>query len=277
MSATAMQIWHRKDARLAVGFFVLLAAFWLFLNASSRAGDALMYSFSSTYPLLALAGGVVGLLAARRWGSLGSALSRTLLFFSVGLLLQFFGQVAYTVSILVLHTAIPYPSLGDIGYFGSAVVYLIACFQLLRAVGFRTTNMKLGLWACALIVPCTILLFTYFFFLRNYFVDWSTPIKTLLDFGYPIVQAGYVAIALVGLAVSQRIRGGALRGALLFLLAALVFQYICDVMFLVQATQGTWQAGNLNDFMYFVSYLLMTLALISLDTSLLRIRQRNEA
>ena len=104
--------------------------------------------------------------------------------------------------------------------------------------------------------------FSYSFFLRDYQFDWSNKLKVFLDFGYPFGQAIYVSIAIMALILCKNVLGGIMKKPLTFMLLALVVQYFCDFMFLYQANAGTWYVGGVNDYMYFVSYFLMTISLI---------------
>ena len=53
---------------------------------------------------------------------------------------------------------------------------------------------------------------------------------------------------------------------------ALMFQYLSDFTFLYQANAGTWYVGGLNDFLYFISYLMMTLSLFIIGSTFDKIK-----
>ena len=55
-----------------------------------------------------------------------------------------------------------------------------------------------------------------------------------------------------------------MKKPILFLIFALIFQFISDFTFLYQSNQGSWYVGGLNDYMYLLSYFLMTIALINI-------------
>ena len=57
-----------------------------------------------------------------------------------------------------------------------------------------------------------------------------------------------------------------MKNKILFVLFALVIQFLCDYTFLYQSSKGIWQVGGVNDYMYLVAYFVMTLALINLNT-----------
>jgi hypothetical protein len=97
------------------------------------------------------------------------------------------------------------------------------------------------------------------------------PFKVVLDFGYPLGQAIYVSIAMLTLIISRKALGGIMREPMAFLLIALVVQYLSDFMFLYQVSNEQWYVGGLNDYMYLISYFLMTLGLIQLGATFQKI------
>ena len=108
------------------------------------------------------------------------------------------------------------------------------------------------------------LIFSYFFFLRDYQFDWSNPLKIFLDFGYPLGQAIYVSIAILTYVLSKGVLGGVMKPKILFLVFALIIQYLADYNFLLQAANSTWQNGGYGDLIYLIAYLLMALSLLQL-------------
>ena len=114
----------------------------------------------------------------------------------------------------------------------------------------------------AVVLPLLMLIISYSTFLVGYQFDWSQPLTIFLDFGYPLGQAVYVSIAILVLLVSRQFLGGMMRKPVLLVLFALIVQYICDSNFLFQANRGTWYAGGPGDYLYAVSYFVMSVSLI---------------
>jgi hypothetical protein len=54
-----------------------------------------------------------------------------------------------------------------------------------------------------------------------------------------------------------------MRPKILLILFGLLAQYAADFTFLYQNHHGTWKAGGVNDYMYLISYFIMTIALVS--------------
>jgi len=229
--------------------------------------------FTLVYPWISLVGGVSGIYAAQKWGGFKSLLGKTVLMFSLGLLFQFLGQAIYAYYIYINGIEVPYPSLGDIGYFGSVIFYINAAYLVAKLNGFHFSVRSFQGKFLSIIIPGILLISTYFFFLDGYVFDWSDKLRILLDFGYPFGEAIYVSFAILALLISRNISGGLMKKPILFLIFALVIQYFSDVMFLYQSSRETWYVGGVNDFMYLVSYFLMTLSLIELGATFSKISQ----
>jgi len=130
-------------------------------------------------------GGIFGIIIARKWGGFKSLIGRAIIMFAIGLILQELGQLIYTYYIYFLHVEVPYPSLGDVGYFGSIPFYILGILSIAKAAGtkvrFKSVNYKL----VVVLLPFVLLAVGYMLFLEGYTFDWNNPIKILLDFGYP--------------------------------------------------------------------------------------------
>jgi len=219
-------------------------------------------AWGSAYQVMALFGCIVGLIASKKWNGYKSLIGKAILLFSIGLLLQSFGQSVNSYYNYFENQAIPYPSLGDIGFMGSVIAYIGGAWLLLKASGFQVSARTLKKRLIAIVIPVIILISSYLFFLHGYVFDWSHPIKVILDFAYPLGQATYISIVLIAYLTSLNYNLGAMKWPLFFLLIALAFQYLSDFTFLYQANAGTWYVGGANDFLYFTSYFLMALALL---------------
>jgi len=258
---------HSKEQSLIIILALLflgLTIWWACLNFLNLgiAIDSNKQIFAASYQILALFGGITGLIMTRRWGGHRSLLGRALIFLSLGLLLQSFGQSSYSFYIFFKQIEIPYPSIGDIGFFGSVIAYIFGVINLARVSGFKFSWESLQNKLQIVIIPAALLMMSYFMFLRGYEFDFSEKLKIFLDFGYPLGQALYVSIAVLTLVVSRNMLGGIMKKPIIFLIIALIVQYLADFMFLYQANAGTWSVGGINDYLYAVSYFFMALSLI---------------
>ena len=244
--------------------FGVLTIWWalLFFFAASEQARLI---WAASYQAIALWGGVLGLLVVSRlWGGMKSVMGRVVIYFSLGLLLQVFGQSVFSFYTTILKVDIPYPSLADIGFFGSIPFYIYGIILLGRAskvsISLKSFEKKIQ----AVLIPLVMLLISYASFLRNQEVDFSHKLRVFLDFGYPIGQAIYISIAILVYVFSRKILGGIMKDKILLILAALAIQYAADYNFLYQNLNGTWLNGGYGDYIYLVSYFLMALALVRL-------------
>lgn len=259
--------------QFSILLFMVITVLWItiYLRGLTEGVENNIYTLS--YPFLSLLGGIIGIISAKKWGGLKSLFGKSIYFFSFGLLAQFFGQLLYSYYIYIENIQVPYPSLGDVGYFGSVIFYIFAVLTLGRVIAVRMSLQKIGDGLKAFLLPCILLVASYFFFLQGYTFDWSQPTKIILDFGYPFGQALYVSLAIVVLFLSRSTLGGLMKNPIRFLILALLVQYACDFMFLYQSSRGTWYVGGVNDFLYSVSYFLMTLALVYILSMFKRIQE----
>ena len=192
--------------------FIVLTIYWLasYPYIDSLLSSKFLFLFSNIYGVVAAWGGVWALIVARQWKT-SKNISRALLFFGVGLLLQEFGQLSYAVYWQVLDVAIPYPSVGDIGYFGSVISYFFAALFLAKASGVTFRLRSLQAVVLAVLIPAGFLSVSFFLFLQGAEFDFNNPVRLFLDLGYPIFDAMYVSIAILTYLLT-RDSGGRLRG-----------------------------------------------------------------
>ena len=263
-----------KVARVLILIFCVLTIWWLILNPFSTL-DTLQYKkqvWGATYQLLALIGGIYGLIISTKWGGLRSYVGKSILFFALGLLFQVLGQTVYSFYNLYYQTNALYPSLGDVGFFGTILLYFLGAFYLTRASGIKTSLQSLGNKILLVIIPLCIFSAQYYLYLRNYEFDWSHPIKIFLDYGYPLGDALNIAVAILAFLLCVRMLGGIMKKPILFLIFAFFIMYISDIYFFYQANNNLYFSGNFADFLYAFSYLSMGLALISMLIAYKRIR-----
>lgn len=258
---------------VVTGVILLVLSVWWVLVQGNSATEADRQLFSAFYGLMALWGALWGIKTAFEWGGFKSLFGKAILMFSFGLLAQEFGQLAYSYYANFLHVEIPYPSVGDLGYFGSIPLYAYGAFLLAQTAGIKFAIQSIFDRLKIIAFPLTLLLLSYTLFLRGYEPDWSHPLMMFLDFGYPLGQAVYISIAIMTYVMCRKFLGGIMRSRVILILIAFVLQYAADFMFLYQNSTGTWEGGRLNDYMYLVAYTAMTLALLELRHVIQRLRK----
>ena len=255
--------------------FAVLTFWWVynFLYISHDSSTNLI--FGAVYGTTMTAIGVLyGFYYAKRWGGWNSVVGRAILALSLGLMAQFFGQAVFSYYNIVLKVSVPYPSLADIGYFGSIPLYIYGMWLFSKAAGVKVLTGSVWQHFNTVLIPLGLLIFSYLFFLRHYEFDFTSPLKIFLDFGYPFGQAIYVSFALLAYVLSRSTLGGLLRGNVLLFIYALLAQYVADFNFLYQSLHGTWYNGGYGDYMYLFAYFLMVTAIVQFGTAYTKINSK---
>lgn len=256
------------SVQISLIFFFFITAWWLYIFISGFNQTFQNYAFAATYGLIALWGGGWGLWISKKWGGFSSTIGRAIIVLSLGLLAQEFGQLVFSYYNISSNIEIPYPSIADIGFFGSVILYIIGISLLAKASGakfmLRTVISKLQV----ITLPLVMLTISYFMFLGGYEFDFSDPLRVFLDFGYPFGEAIYISIAILTYTLSRNLLGGIMKSRILLIIVAFIVQYIAEFNFLYQNLQGTWVNGGYGDYLYFLAYFLMTVGLILFKTAL---------
>lgn len=260
-------------AKVVIVWFLIITGWWVSLFLSDVQQTPQNYLFGATYGLINLWAAFCGLMIARKWGGWSSVIGRAISVLSLGLLAQEFGQLIFSYHNVFLGVEVPYPSLADIGFFGTIPFYIYGIYCLAKAAGVKFSLNTFINQFQALIIPVIILSASYFIFLREYTIDWSDQIKTFLDFGYPLGEAVYISIAILTFSLSRKLLGGVMRNKILFVVLAFILQYVAEFNFLFQNNNGTWVNGGYGDYLYFLAYTAMALGLIQFKTVLSKIEK----
>jgi len=255
---------------IAVFIFIFFTIWWGFLHLFVNKNNSMYFIFGASYGVMALYGGIVGTHTSLKWGGLKTLLGKAIFMFSSGLFMQEFGQVAYSYFTIFYQIRAPYPSLGDIGFFGTIPLYAYGAWLLAKSsgikIGFRSFKKKI----ITIVIPILMLAIAYFLFLRNYTFEFKNPMKIFLDFGYPLGEAIYISIAIITFIFSRTVLDGIMRSKAFLVLLALFVQFLADYIFLYNSSG--YYSGSFIDFVYLVSYFVMTLALLNLKSLQVKIK-----
>lgn len=243
--------------------YLLLLIFWAFINYS-EIYDSVNYKhlFGLLYTSIALMGAINGLVSIqKKWGGWRSAIGRGVIFLSLGLLGQFFGQLIWSYYVVVKNIDIPYPSLADVAYFSIIPFYSIAVFNFAKATGakmkLRTVLGKIE----TILIPAALVILTYLILLKGNDFNLNEPIKLFLDFGYPGLETIAISFAILAYRLSRGILGGVIKNKIILVVGALIFQYITDFLFLYLVEIDLYSNAGFIDLMYTTSTTLMAIAI----------------
>ena len=246
---------------LTYAFFV---GFWLFLLLTDRKEGSLNNAYGLAYSFVALFGGVLGFVVARRWGGFRSQVGRGITFFSLGLLSLAFGQMVFSYYNFISDVEIPFPSIADIGYTAIILFYFLGASSLLRAsggkFGLKTWTGKLA----APIIPLVMLSASYFVLLDHIDTSELSSLGAILSIGTPLGQAIYISVAILAFLLSRKLLGGVMRKRILFLIGALTMEYIAEFTFFYQVNKETYYNGGIDDLFFATAIITMILGIYSL-------------
>lgn len=251
-----------KSTQVSIVLFLIFNIWWFYIFLGGIKGSYINDAFGFAYGGFSIWGGITGLMVASKWGGLKSIIGRAIICLSIGLLLQAFGQYSFWYLNSVLKIEIPYPSIPDIGFFGTIPFYIYAAYLLAKSSGAKISLKSFENKLQAVIIPLGMLAIAYTLFLRNYKFDWNSPLTIFLDFGYPMGQAIYISIAILTYSLSRKILGGIMKFPIIFLIFAFFAQFLSDYTYVLFKDQ--YFPGSFIDYLYLLSYFIMSLGLVQM-------------
>lgn len=261
------------SAKVLLALFLFFTLWWVYMILFLPQDNPLYGYYGTYYGIIALWGGICGIAIARHWGGMKSVMGKAIIMLALGLFAQEFGQIAYTYYIFVLNIEIPYPSIGDLGFFGTIPFYIYAAYLIGKASGVKFSLRSYMNRVQAVLIPLVVLGFAYFTILINYPIDLSVPLETFLNFGYPAGQAIYISIAVLAYTLTRNILGGVMKPVILFIIFAFGSQFLADYLFIY--FHDAYYPGSILDYMYALAYFLMGWGVLQLQTVLDKLRSTN--
>lgn len=251
---------------LSILLFFIYLIWWIWLALKIPPESDIRNSFSLTYGILAGYGGVIGFIIASKWGGFKSYVGKSLIFFAFGLLCQFLGQNAYSIQFMIDHVQDAYPSYGEIFFLASIPSYILGVWYIGKAAGSGVSLKRLKYKIISVIFPLAMVVISYYMFIHGTSMQGQSTIAVILNFVYPIGQAVFVSMAIMAYLLSGKVLGGVMKRRVIFILFSLVFQYAADSTFLYKTINGTWYHSDFSEFMFAMSYSLMTFAFLDFSS-----------
>lgn len=259
-------IFKKKISYIILILYGIIVLWWLRINTQGIRETDENYLFGGIYALIALIGGINGLIVSKFWGGHKSFVGRGIIFLSLGLIGEWFGQTAWTYYNVIVKINVPYPSWADLGYLSIIPLYSLGMLSLAKATGSQFSLKKIKGKLILIIIPVIMGCLSYYLFLKNFNPDLSQPVRTFLDLAYPLGEVIPISIALITFGLSNSILGGKMRGRILCIIFAFIAQYITDYTFLYRAAQNSYYNGGPVDLMYATSFTIMSLGLIAFNS-----------
>jgi hypothetical protein len=263
----------RNKVQGSILFLPLLAwacylAWWLVINYTNGGNieSVARDNFTDTYSVVALVGGIVGLIAAKKWGLFKSKFGSALGYFSVGLLMHFLGFGIYTLYYRIGGVALAFPNIGDVPLLLTSLFYIFAVYNLLKVIVFKGSIFKpRAIFVVSLLATFGLLWLLWGAFLHLGINDERGNLYSLLNVAYPLIQAVYFVLGIVAVMQAKRMTGGKMLIPVIVMLMALVLQYAADFTFLYQSYHETWVPAGSNDLLYLLGFGIMSLSILMID------------
>ena len=259
--------------------FILILGYWIYLNVIAK-DETLSYIFTSAYCSIAFIGGMLGLISSSHWGGRSSKVGQSLLFLSVGLILQFAFQMSYTIYYFVLGIENPYPSIGDIFYVLGNFSFLIGTIRLYTVLfkqGVISKKFKILGFAIA-----TSLVFTYItLYLRYVYApeilqinSFKTIEMLFIDVATVLTNTAMFYLIANSFVTSIKYMGGVLRIPVLILKGSISLFYIADLEYTISNGLGKWEPAGIDDLLLFFAYTAVGLGTIKFKKAYDKLSQR---
>jgi hypothetical protein len=247
---------------LSVILLVIYVAWWLALFIFAPEGESIFSDYYvDTYAVIAGLGGFIGLYVSSKWDFLKSYVGKSLFFLSLGLFSQFFGHLYYSALFYLYGIENAYPSFGEFFYLATIPFYVLGVWYMAKASGLTLTLSDYKKKISAALFPIVMIGISYFAFLGSYDATGLPFTYIFLDYVYPLGQALFVSLAILTFYMTKNILGGIMRKKVVFILFALLFQYIADSLFIYETRAEIWYPGGPSDLMFVISYFLMAIGL----------------
>ncbi|HAI62981.1 MAG: hypothetical protein UU64_C0021G0006 [candidate division WWE3 bacterium GW2011_GWF2_41_45] len=247
---------------LVIGLFLAYSLWWLYILLAAGPEDSIRDYFSDSYGIVAGLGGFLGLIFAHKWDGWKSYVGKSLILFSLGLFFQFCGQLSYSIEYYIYGIENSYPSVGEVFFFSSIFFYIFGVWFVAKSAGTTISIKGVKKKLIAYVFPLLMIAFSYFMFINGTDFESYGLIANILTLAYPIGQAIYVSMAILTSYLAFNLVGGAMRRRVFFILFACIFQYAADSTFLYKTIQETWMPADISEYMFVVSYFLMSMAFI---------------
>ncbi|MBI5123607.1 hypothetical protein HZA75_07150 [Candidatus Roizmanbacteria bacterium] len=252
-----------------IGYLLQNIVFWIGIQ-SSKITDLpinLLYSFSNGF--MATIAGVFGIVISTHWGGMKSAVGKAILYISLGTTSWGLGTLVWSFYNFVLHVAVPYPSLADVGYVGAIPLWMLGMFYLAKATGVKYGLRKKIGQLFLVILPIICFAISYYLQVTvargGAITSGYNLLKVFFDFAYPIGDVIILTIAFLMYGLTFRYLGGRYKWPVFIILFGFIFMFFSDFIFTYSTTVKTYFNGHLADLFYTVSLVIISLGVCSFD------------
>lgn len=258
--------------KILLTVFIAVILWQFFIIFTKIKETSLNFTFSLFYSIIPLGGSLLGFLNSHRWGGFASSVGRSVFFLSAGIFAWSIGNLIFSYYNIVLHIAIPYPSLADVFFVLIYPFSLLGIANLFRVTGalfaVRKISSKFVLFFSPLIVGL-FLFYLLFVVARGGEIKYDGDLlKLFLDILFPIGSTLIIMFTIVIYRFSAKLLGGVFRMPIILILAGFVSNFLADFLFSYTTTTETYFVGMWVDVFYPTAFFLISFGLVLLDPRL---------
>ena len=246
-----------KLSRLTLGVLVVASIWYGRIWIAQMHEGVELSMWILFYGLLA----VLGVAHLTQQKSRTGHISKAALFFALGLLGQGIGLMMWVV---YNHTgvAIPYPSWADVGYASIIPMYIIGSFYFIgnRQVDLFVQGMRKK-ESLLFLAPLLILTGGYIFYLSQVGLPLQQQATIILNTLYPLGEIAPIMIISYGYILNKKYLARAEKFVYMTLIVALLMQFATEYSFVISAQLNTYINGGFVDYMYAISYFVMSMTI----------------
>jgi hypothetical protein len=241
--------------------------YWLLLGIFGVEVEAFYNLFSFFLMLLPLLGGLLGLEISKNWGGCKSAVGKSLLFISLGVLMWATGFGISLYSALTTGD-IPFPGVPDYFFVLMDPFYAIGLIFMIKFSGAKKSLNKKSHWKNLLLflIPLGSLYLNYYLFFgdASYFEYIDSAV--IFDLIYSGGSIAIMSLLIITMFFSVKKLGGKMRRSVYALFAGLILQYMGDITYSFVEADSVRLIGNIADYIFFLSLACVIWGLINFDT-----------
>lgn len=251
-------------------FYFVLVIWWILLMVSGLKDATINYAYAFAYGLVPLFGGIFGIMEAKKWGLLRSALGKALLLLSLGLITWSFGEVIWSYYNLIVNIEVPYPSWADASFILSFPLWTLGIIYLSRATGAKYGLRKIHGKLMLLTIPFFAILSSYYLLVtvarQGSFEIAGGPLKIFFDIAYPVWDVIILTLALLIYGLSFKFLGGRFKLAVIIILFGFIVNYFADFSFSYTTTVESFFNGNWVDLLFTTAMFILSFGINSINT-----------
>lgn len=266
---------------MVIALYVLSFIFWVAFVGTTHYTSTLsgwqyaylLIPFLIGETIIPLAGGIIGLHNATKWGK-KTVMGRSSLALGLGMLAWSGGMIIWNYYLFLTTVSVPYPSLADAIFILSWPLWTYGIIQLSKAFGIKFAFRKTG--KAFLLIPIILAVFSVYLIgnVARGGITYSNPVKLFFDLFYPLGDIVILSVTASVYLLLRKYMGGVYKAPALILFFGFLLNYIGDFWFSYTTTQGTYFNGAFPDLLYTTTMFVLSVGLSLLTPAILDIAKR---